>query len=79
VSGTFVGQWGELLGNGPVLQIASFIPTYYLADVMFNASQNLGSLGSNLLDIGIILGSMAIFLAISGWTLRRQSAVLAVI
>jgi ABC-2 type transport system permease protein len=79
VSGIFVDQWGELLGNGPVLQIARFLPTYYLADGMFNASQNLGSLGSNLLDIGIILGYTVVLLAISGWTLRRQSAVLAVI
>jgi hypothetical protein len=65
VSGIFVGQWGELLGNCPVLQIARFLPTYFLADGMFNASQNLGSLASNLLDIGIILGSTAVFLAIS--------------
>jgi ABC-2 type transport system permease protein len=79
VSGIFIGQLGELLGNSPVLQIARFIPTYYLADGMFNASQYLGSLGSNLLDIGIILGSTDVFLAISAWALRRHSAVLAVI
>lgn len=79
VSGIFVGPLGELLGNGPVLQIARFIPTYYLADGITNASQNLGSLGSNLLDIGIILVSTVVFLAISAWALCRQSAVLAVI
>lgn len=79
LSGIFVGQLGELLGNGPVLQIARFIPTYYLADGVVNASQNLGTLGSNLLDIGIILDSTVLFLAISSWALRRQSTVLAVI
>ena len=76
VSGIFVGQLGELLGNGPVLHIARLIPTYYLADGVVNASQNLGTLGSNLLDISIILGSTIILLAISVWALRRQSAVL---
>jgi ABC-2 type transport system permease protein len=79
VSGIFVGQFGELLGNGPVLQIARFITPYYLAEGLANASKNLSSLGSNLLDISIILGSTAIFLAISVWALRRQSAVLVVI
>jgi ABC-2 type transport system permease protein len=79
VSGIFVGPLGELLGHGPVRQIARFIPTYYLADRISNASQNLGSLGSNLLDIGIILGSTVVILAISARALRRQSAVLAMI
>lgn len=79
LGGIFVGQLGELLGNGPVLQIAKFIPTYYLADGVVNASQNIGSLGSNLLDVGIIIGTTIVFLSISVWVLRRQSAVLAVI
>jgi ABC-2 type transport system permease protein len=79
ISGIFVGQLGELLSKGPVLQIVRFIPTYYLADGVVNASQNLGTLGSNLLDIGIILGRTVVFLAISAWALRRQASVLAMI
>jgi hypothetical protein len=70
---------GELLGNGLVLKIARILPTYYLADGIVNASQNLGSPGSKLLVIDIILGSTVIFLEFSAWALRRQSAVLATI
>jgi ABC-2 type transport system permease protein len=77
VSGIFVGPPGELLSNRTVLQIARFIPTYYLADGIFNASQNLGTLGSNFFDISIIRVSPVVFLAISAWALRRQSSVLA--
>lgn len=78
-SGIFAGQLGELLGRGPVFTLVRLIPTYYLAEGVVNASQNLGSFGSNLLDIGIILGSSVVFLAISAWALRRQSATLAMI
>lgn len=42
VSGIFVGQFGELLGNDPMLQIARFITPYYLAEGVANASKNLG-------------------------------------
>jgi len=79
MSSIFVCQLGDFIGSGPVLQIAWLIPTYYLADGVVNASQNLGSLGGNLLDINIVLGSTAVFLAISIWVFRRHSAVLAMI
>jgi ABC-2 type transport system permease protein len=79
LGGIFVGQLGELLGNSPILKIVRFIPTYYLADGVINASQNIGTLGSNLLDISILLAGTVVFLAISIWALRRQSAVLAII
>jgi hypothetical protein len=36
-------------------------------------------LGSNLLDAGVVVGSTLVPLTISAWTLRRQSAVLALI
>jgi ABC-2 type transport system permease protein len=71
MSGIFVGPLGDLLGNNPVQRIVRFIPTHYLAEGILNASQNLGSLGSNLLDIGVIPVSAAAFLAISVWALRR--------
>ena len=79
LSGIFVGQMGQILGNGPALQIVRLIPTYYLADGAANASQNLGSSGSNLLDISVIVGSTLVLFAISVWALRRQSAILAMI
>lgn len=79
ITGIFVGQLGQLLGSGQVLQIIRAIPTDYLADGIVNASQNTGSMGSNLLDIGIILGSTIVFLVISAWALRRQSTILAMI
>lgn len=75
LSGIFVGPLGQILGNGPVLIIAKILPTYYLADGVVNASQKLGSLGSNLLDIGIILGTTLILLVISARALRRQPAI----
>jgi len=74
----FIGQLRQISGNGPVLVIAMLLPTYYLADGVVNGSQNLGTWSAHVFDIGIILLSMVILLAISGWSLRRQSAVLAV-
>jgi hypothetical protein len=62
-----------------VKHIVRLIPTYYLADGVANASQNLGSAGSHLVDIGVLVGSSIVLLAISAWALRRQSAVLAMI
>jgi ABC-2 type transport system permease protein len=79
IGGLFVGQLGQIVGNGLVLQIARLLPTYYLAEGVANASQNLGSLSSNLLDTGVILVSTLVLFVISAWELRRQSAVLAVI
>jgi ABC-2 type transport system permease protein len=61
ISGIFVGQLGELLGNGPVLFIVKLIPTYYLAGGVINVAQNLGTPGSNLLDMGIVLVSTVVF------------------
>jgi hypothetical protein len=42
---------------------------------VWNASQNLGSLGSTLLDISVILGSILVLLAVSAHALRGLSAV----
>jgi ABC-2 type transport system permease protein len=79
IAGIFVGPLGQLLGNNPAAKIAKLLPTYYIADGVYNAAQRLGSLGSNLLDIGVILGSTIVLLAVSAWVLRRQSAVAAMI
>jgi hypothetical protein len=48
-------------------------------DGAYNASQKLGTLGSNLLDIGVILGSTMVLLLASAWVPRRQSAIAAII
>jgi len=79
ISGIFAGQLGALMGKSPVQQIVRLIPAYYLAEGVVNASQMVGSVGSNLLDISIILGSSLVFLVISAWALRRQASVLAII
>jgi ABC-2 type transport system permease protein len=79
LAGIFVGPLGQLIGNNPAAKIARLLPTYYIADGAYNASQKLGSFGSNVLDIGVILGSTVVLLVVSAWVLRRQSAVAAAI
>jgi ABC-2 type transport system permease protein len=76
ISGIFVGRMGEILGgSSPVVKLARILPTYYIADGVFNAAQGAGSAGSHLLNIGIILVSTVALLILSIWILRRQSAV----
>jgi hypothetical protein len=79
VAGLFVGPLGQLLSNSPALWIAKVLPTYHIPEGVYNASQKLGSFGSNILDVGVILGSTTVLLAVSAWVLRRQSAVAAAI
>jgi ABC-2 type transport system permease protein len=79
IAGIFIGRLGLLLSTNPVSKITRALPTYYIAEGVYNASQNLGSLGSNLVDIGVILGSTLVLLAILAWALRRLSAVAATI
>jgi ABC-2 type transport system permease protein len=79
LAGLFVGPLGQLLGNTPASWVAKALPTYYVAEGVYNASQELGSFGSNMLDVAVILGSTVVLLAISAWILRRQSAIAAAI
>jgi len=79
LAGIFVGPLGELLSSSPVARVARLLPTYYIAEGVSNASQNLGSFGSHLLDIGVILGSIIVMLIASVWILRRQSEIEAII
>jgi glutaredoxin len=60
-------------------QIAKVLPTYYVAEGVYNASQGLGSSASNMLDISVSLGSTIALLLVSPWLLRRQAAVLGTI
>ena len=71
----FVSPLGQILSKSPITIIARLLPTYYIAECVSNASQNLGSFSSNLLDIGVILGSISALLVASAWTLRHQSEV----
>jgi ABC-2 type transport system permease protein len=73
LAGIFVGPLGALLGNSPWLRLARVLPTYYIADGVYNATRLAGSAGSNLVDIGVIAGCTVALLAISAWVLRRQS------
>jgi ABC-2 type transport system permease protein len=79
LAGLFVGPLGQLLGNNPAAWVAKALPTYYIVEGAYNASQELGSFGSNLLDVGVTLGNTIILLVVSAWVLRRQAAVAAVI
>jgi ABC-2 type transport system permease protein len=75
VAGIFIGPLGEILGNSPVRYIIKLIPTYYIADGVYNAITSAGTVGSNLLDLGVIIGCTIILIAVSSWILRRKSSV----
>ncbi|MGB8345384.1 MAG: ABC transporter permease, partial [Ktedonobacteraceae bacterium] len=75
----FVGQLGQLLGNGPFVQVVKVLPTYYMADGISNAMMSQGTFADALLDISVTLGSAIVLLAIATWALRRQAAVVATI
>jgi ABC-2 type transport system permease protein len=79
LAGIFVGRLGQMLSNSPAFWIAKLLPTYYIAEGVYNASQKVGSFSSNMLDIGVVLGSTIVLLVASVWVLRRQSAVAAAI
>jgi ABC-2 type transport system permease protein len=68
---------GALFGNNPIIQIMKVFPTYYIADGAYNAMQNQGTLSAHLLDLGIVLGSTLMLIAVTAWILRRQSSVAA--
>jgi len=78
--GLFVGQLGQLLGgNSLATTVSRLVPSYYLADGVFNAMQRQGSFSGNLLDMVVVLGSAVILLLLATWLLRRQAAIAATI
>lgn len=79
IPGIFVGPLGQLLGNSPILQVLKVLPTYYMADGVYNAMQGQGTFSNNLLDISVIVISTVVLLALATWTLRRQASVAAAI
>jgi ABC-2 type transport system permease protein len=78
LAGIFVGPLGEIIGgSGVVSKIVRLLPTYYVADGVYNASQNTVSAAGNLIDIGVIVFTTAVLLALSTWILRRRSGTMA--
>ncbi len=64
-----------LLANNPLTVLVRALPTYYIADGANNAVQRQGSFGSNLLDVGVILGSAILVFLLTARILRRQVSV----
>ena len=71
----FVGIFAPLFLNNPFLPFIRALPTYYIADGVSNAIQSRSTLGSILLDGGIIIGSIIVLIAIATWSLHRQASV----
>jgi ABC-2 type transport system permease protein len=67
------------ISGSAVSQIIKMLPTYYLAEGIYNALNNLGTPSSNVIDISVTLGSAAVILVGTLWLLRRQAQVAAVI
>ena len=67
------------LSGNAITQIIKIFPTYYVAEGFYNALHNQGSFSSNVLDIGITLGSALLIFAGTAWLLRRQAQVVTVI
>jgi ABC-2 type transport system permease protein len=61
--------------NSAVLQLLKALPTYYIADGVYNALLNQGSFSSQLLDVAVVVGSMVVIALLATGLLRRQSAV----
>lgn len=75
----FVGPLGVVLQGNMVGQILKVLPTYYMAQAVYDAAQNLSTAGSVLLNGGVVLGCAIILLVAAVWSLRRQAAVAATI
>jgi ABC-2 type transport system permease protein len=70
-----VGPFAQLFQSSPLLTLVKALPTYYLADGVFNALQNLTTPSGLALDAGVAVGSIVVVFAVAVWSLRRQAAV----
>lgn len=77
IPGIFIGELGTLLGHNVFGQIVKFLPTYYIANGVFMAIQNQGTLSEHLLSITVVLGSALVLLVLTSWLLRRQASIAA--
>ncbi len=75
----FVGLFYQILGDTPFTPIIKVLPTYYIADGVTKALQSAATWSNLWLDVSVVIGSIALLLAIATWGLRRQAAVAATI
>lgn len=75
----FTGPLGTLFNNNPVAQAMKVLPTYYIADGVYNAMQSQATLNVHLLDISVPLASTIALILLTTWVLRRQASVAAAI
>jgi ABC-2 type transport system permease protein len=75
----FTGIFGALLSNNAVDPIIHLLPTYYLADGIFNAMQARTTASGLTLDVAVAVGSTVALFIVAVWALRRQAAVTAAI
>ena len=67
------------MNGSAITQIIKILPTYYVAEGVYNALNNLGSLSANIVDMTVILGTVLVIFFGTLWRLRRQAQVAAVI
>jgi ABC-2 type transport system permease protein len=67
------------LGGNPISQLIKVLPTYYLADGVFNALIQQGTFAGDALDVSVTLGCAVVVFLLTAWVLRRQAAVAATI
>jgi ABC-2 type transport system permease protein len=72
VAGVFAGPFVPLLGDHPLLLIARIFPTHHLANGVYDAQQNVGTFGSHVPGLLMLLGTSLLFFLLSIWMLRRQ-------
>ncbi len=75
----FVGPLGQLFQGNPVTTVMQALPTYYLAQGIFNALGSQTTPGSLALDVGIVGACIVVIFIGAAWTLRRQAAVVSTI
>ncbi len=76
----FTGPLGTLLSQGnQIIVVIKILPTYYIAQGIYEALQNQSMSGDMLLNAGIVFGCVVVLLAGVSWLLRRQAAVTAML
>ena len=79
IPGIFVGPLFQAFQGNIAVQLVRILPSYYMADGIYNALTNKTVFSDALLDMIVILGCTVILLGLSVWTLRRQASVVAAI
>lgn len=79
IPGIFVGPLLQASQGNMAVQLIKILPSYYMADGLYNALTNTTVFSNALLDALVILACTVILLLASVWTLRRQASVVAAI